>query len=48
MGSGRNTKHLSDEEWVRFNNYMRAHYNYVESGASRARSGRPRADPCRC
>jgi hypothetical protein len=27
MGSGRYSAKLSDEEWIKFNNYQRAHYN---------------------
>lgn len=30
MGNGRYASKLSDEEWVTFNNYQRAHYNYLE------------------
>ncbi|KAJ3128956.1 Microsomal glutathione S-transferase 3 [Nowakowskiella sp. JEL0407] len=29
-GSGRYSAKLSDEAWVEFNNYQRAHYNYLE------------------
>lgn len=32
MGSGRSAAKLSDEDWARFNNAQRAHYNYIESG----------------
>jgi hypothetical protein len=30
MGNGRYAAKLSDEDWVTFNNYQRAHYNYIE------------------
>jgi len=30
MGQGRISDKLSDDEWFRFNNAQRAHYNYVE------------------
>eukprot|EP01096_Ripella_sp_DP13-Kostka_P003782 TRINITY_DN15653_c0_g1_i1.p1 TRINITY_DN15653_c0_g1~~TRINITY_DN15653_c0_g1_i1.p1 ORF type:complete len:169 (-),score=94.70 TRINITY_DN15653_c0_g1_i1:78-584(-) len=34
MGNGRFAEKLSFEDWAKFNNYQRAHYNYVEGGAS--------------
>jgi len=34
MGSGRYSAKLSDSDWLTFNNYQRAHYNYVENVAS--------------
>eukprot|EP01121_Diplochlamys_sp_Union-15-3_P009858 TRINITY_DN2710_c0_g1_i1.p1 TRINITY_DN2710_c0_g1~~TRINITY_DN2710_c0_g1_i1.p1 ORF type:complete len:151 (-),score=18.27 TRINITY_DN2710_c0_g1_i1:14-466(-) len=30
MGSGRYSATLSDKDWETFNNYQRAHYNYIE------------------
>ncbi|KAJ3087312.1 hypothetical protein HK102_011368 [Quaeritorhiza haematococci] len=30
MGSGRYAAKLNDKDWEAFNNYQRAHYNYVE------------------
>jgi len=30
MGSGRYSALLTDEQWVKFNNYQRAHYNSME------------------
>jgi len=30
MGHGRFADKLSDDEWIEFNSYQRAHYNYVE------------------
>jgi len=34
MGSGRFSEKLSLKDWTTFNNYQRAHYNYVEGIAS--------------
>ncbi|KAI3655857.1 hypothetical protein MP638_000917 [Amoeboaphelidium occidentale] len=34
MGTGRFSAKLSDEQWTEFNNYQRAHYNYVEGVTS--------------
>lgn len=34
MGSGRFSEKLSFDDWLTFNNYQRAHYNYVEGIAS--------------
>eukprot|EP00011_Vannellida_sp_DIVA3-517-6-12_P009946 CAMPEP_0114607786 /NCGR_PEP_ID=MMETSP0168-20121206/2243_1 /TAXON_ID=95228 ORGANISM="Vannella sp., Strain DIVA3 517/6/12" /NCGR_SAMPLE_ID=MMETSP0168 /ASSEMBLY_ACC=CAM_ASM_000044 /LENGTH=181 /DNA_ID=CAMNT_0001818665 /DNA_START=210 /DNA_END=755 /DNA_ORIENTATION=+ len=34
MGSGIFAQKLSYEDWVTFNNYQRAHYNYVEGAAT--------------
>ena len=34
MGNGRFSQKLTDEQWKDFNNYQRAHYNYVEGVAS--------------
>jgi len=34
MGSGKFAEKLSLEDWMEFNNYQRAHYNYLEGVAS--------------
>jgi hypothetical protein len=34
MGSGRYAAKLTDEAWEEFNNYQRAHYNYIEGISS--------------
>lgn len=34
MGNGRSAAKLNDKDWERFNNAMRAHYNYVEGSTS--------------
>jgi len=34
MGNGRYSAKLTLDEWTYFNNYQRAHYNYVEGAAS--------------
>jgi len=34
MGNGRYSEKLTLEQWTTFNNYQRAHYNYVEGIAS--------------
>lgn len=34
MGNGRFAAKLNDEDWEKFNNYQRAHYNYVEQVSS--------------
>eukprot|EP00005_Dracoamoeba_jomungandri_P005421 CAMPEP_0174258656 /NCGR_PEP_ID=MMETSP0439-20130205/7616_1 /TAXON_ID=0 /ORGANISM="Stereomyxa ramosa, Strain Chinc5" /LENGTH=156 /DNA_ID=CAMNT_0015342247 /DNA_START=37 /DNA_END=507 /DNA_ORIENTATION=+ len=34
MGNGRYSQKLTHEQWLEFNNYQRAHYNYVEGAAS--------------
>ncbi|KAJ1561098.1 hypothetical protein HK096_005997 [Nowakowskiella sp. JEL0078] len=31
MGSGRYAAKLNDKDWEEFNNYQRAHYNYLEA-----------------
>jgi len=34
MGNGRFAAKLNDDQWMKFNNAQRAHYNYVEGAAS--------------
>jgi glutathione S-transferase len=33
MGNGRSAAKLTDDQWKDFNNYQRAHYNYLENVA---------------
>jgi hypothetical protein len=30
MGNGRYSQKLTEDEWVKFNNHQRVHYNYIE------------------